>query len=70
MRDFTRAFQQNCFKKRWSIRIDPRRLSSAFEKTAKEYNARADAAKQKRDQELTERQRCRAMHRRREGPIF
>ena len=35
-------------------------ITPAFEKVAKEYDARADAAKQQRDQELTERQQFEA----------
>jgi hypothetical protein len=35
-------------------------IKAAFEKAAKEYDARADAAKQQRDQELTERQQFEA----------
>jgi hypothetical protein len=35
-------------------------IKAAFEKVAKEYDARADAAKQQRDQELTERQQFEA----------
>jgi hypothetical protein len=35
-------------------------MKAAFEKAAKEYDARADAAKQQRDQELTERQQFEA----------
>jgi hypothetical protein len=35
-------------------------IKAAFERVAKEYDARADAAKQQRDQELTERQQFEA----------
>ena len=35
-------------------------IKAAFEKVAKDYDARADAAKQQRDQELTERQQFEA----------
>ena len=35
-------------------------IKAAFERVAKEYEARADAAKQQRDQELTERQQFEA----------
>jgi hypothetical protein len=35
-------------------------IKAAFERVAKEYNARAEAAKQQRDQELTERQQFEA----------
>jgi hypothetical protein len=35
-------------------------IKAAFERVAKEYDARADAAKQQRDQELNERQQFEA----------
>jgi hypothetical protein len=35
-------------------------IKAAFERVAKEYDARADAAKQQRDRELTERQQFEA----------
>ena len=45
-------------------------IKAAFEKVAKEYDARADAAKQQRDQELTERQQFEEGYRRKRDEVI